>query len=209
MLVRPTIRARAGVPAYVQDVQIIIGSVIIAGGLYGIRRSLNRLARIMVDFDQVRADYKAYAQAQKDRADAAVAALEAAQTRAEASDQALADFQANDAATDAAQLLAQREADAAALQSDLDDVKGIPEPEEPVETPSEPTTPFPSGPTGDTDPVIPPVEAPPADEAPPEGVLPGDAPPVDCPELVDWEPPPAACSPVAAPSAPASPPARR
>ena len=166
MLVRTTIRARAGVPAYVQDVQIIIGSVIIAGGLYGIRRSLNRLARIMVDFDQVRADYKAYAQAQKDRADAAVAALEAAQTRAEASDQALADFQANDAATDAAQLLAQREADAAALQSDLDDVKGIPEPEEPVETPSEPTTPFPSGPTGDTDPVIPPVEAPPADEAP-------------------------------------------
>lgn len=119
----------------------------------------------MASFDQVRADYKAYATELKGQRDAAVAALEAAKTRADASDQALVDFQANDAETDASQLVAQREQDAGLLEADLNEVKGQPEPTEPEGTPedSAPSTPFPSGPTSDTDPVIPPVDAPAAD----------------------------------------------
>lgn len=119
----------------------------------------------MASFDQVRADYRAYAQELKDQRDAAVAAAEAALERDRASVAALEAFQANDAETDAAQLVAQRQQDADALAGDLEELKGRPDPVEPEApadggTPAEPTTPFPSGPTGDTDPVIPPVDTP-------------------------------------------------
>ncbi|QFG10145.1 hypothetical protein PBI_LEMURIA_59 [Mycobacterium phage Lemuria] len=142
------------------------GAEDIAAELRGIRKQLAKVVRLMASFDQVRADYKAYATELKEQRDAAIAAAEAAAERDRASLAALEAFQADDAATDAAQLVAQRQADADALQSDLDDVKGRPEPVEPEvpatdpPVPAEPSTPFPSGPSGDTDPVIPPVETP-------------------------------------------------
>ena len=93
---------------------------------------------IVATFEEVRAEYKAYAQAQKDRADAAEAALEDAVAAAQAAADALAAFQADDAATDASDLAAQAQANADALQSDLDDLRAVPVPEEPVEEPEDP-----------------------------------------------------------------------
>lgn len=104
------------------------------------------------DFNQARADYKAYATELKSQRDAAVQVAEDAVARLEAT-------VAGDAAEDEAQLAGY----ATSLRSDLDDVKGRPDPVEPEvpaggePAPAEPSTPFPSGPSGDTDPVIPPV----------------------------------------------------
>ena len=100
---------------------------------------LNRIEQgviaLTASIDQVRADYKAYANDLKEQRDAAVALAEQyAQTAQENAD-ALAAFQADDAATDA-QALADKEAeDAAAFQSDLDALKAADEPVEPSDAP--------------------------------------------------------------------------
>jgi hypothetical protein len=102
-------------------------------------QQLNRIEQgviaLTASIDQVRADYKAYANDLKDQRDAAVALAEQyAQTAQENAD-ALQKFQDDDAATDASQL-AQKEADdAAAFQSDLDELKAADEPVEPTDQP--------------------------------------------------------------------------
>lgn len=83
-------------------------------------------------------DYTAELKAQRD---AAVGSLAEANDRAQAAAEALAQFQADDAATDAQQLADQAQADADFVQSALDEVKTPPaEPpviSEPVEPPAE------------------------------------------------------------------------
>jgi DNA-directed RNA polymerase delta subunit len=99
---------------------------------------LNQLDRIegaiiamTASIDQVRADYKSYANELKQQRDDAIALAEQYAATAQENADALAAFQADDEATDAAQL-AQKEADdAAAFQSDLDELKAADEPTEP------------------------------------------------------------------------------
>ena len=96
---------------------------------------LNRIEQgviaLTASIDQVRADYKAYANELKDQRDAAVALAEQyAQTAQENAD-ALAAFQADDAATDATQLAEKEAQDAAAFQDDLNELKAADEPAEP------------------------------------------------------------------------------
>jgi hypothetical protein len=80
--------------------------------------------------------WKAYTAELKAQRDAAVAALDEANTRAQSAADALAAFQADDAATDASQLAAQAQSDADFVQGALDEVKTPVEPppvtEEPV-----------------------------------------------------------------------------
>jgi hypothetical protein len=84
-------------------------------------------------------DYTAALQQQRD---AAVAALDEANSRAQSAADALAAFQADDAATDAQQLADQAQADADFVQGALNDVQNpvVPPPviDEPItDTPSE------------------------------------------------------------------------
>lgn len=90
-----------------------------------------KLEIMTASIDQVRADYKVYAQTLKDQRDAAVALAEANAAKAKENADALAAFVADDAATDAHQLAAKEAEDAAAFQSDLDALKAADEPPEP------------------------------------------------------------------------------
>lgn len=106
--------------------------------LRAIKYAIKQLGRIMTaSIDQVRADYKEYAQGLKAQRDAAIEAAEAALAREEASIEALRQFQADDEATDASDLLAQREADAEAFRADLEELKAQDEVPEPDPTPGE------------------------------------------------------------------------
>ena len=106
---------------------------------------LNRIEEkidlMTASIDQVRADYKQYAQELKDQRDAAIALAEQQAAKAQENADALQAFVDDDAATDATQLAEQQAADAAAFQSDLDELKAADEPAEP----SGPT----EAPTGD------------------------------------------------------------
>lgn len=104
--------------------------------------------KIMATLQEAVDGWKSYTTDLKAQRDAAVAALDEANTRAAAAAQALADFQANDAETDASQLAAQAQSDADFVQGALDEVKNPPaeppvitEPvdETPVDEPAEPT----------------------------------------------------------------------
>ena len=106
---------------------------------------LNRIEGVITtmtaSIDQVRADYKAYAQELKDQRDAALALAEQATAKAKENADALAAFVADDAATDLQQLADKEAQDAAAFQSDLDGLKAADEPvapETPTEEPSAP-----------------------------------------------------------------------
>jgi hypothetical protein len=103
---------------------------------------LNRIEQGVIaltsSIDQVRADYKAYAQDLKSQRDAAIALAEQYAATAQENADALAQFQADDAATDAAQLAEKEAADAAAFQADLDELKSADEPVEPE--PEEPAS---------------------------------------------------------------------
>ena len=85
--------------------------------------------------DQVRADYKQYANELKQQRDDAIALAEQYATTAQENADALAQFQADDAATDATQLAQKEAEDAAAFQSDLDELKAADEPTPPDDTP--------------------------------------------------------------------------
>lgn len=102
----------------------------------------------MASFDQVRNDYRAYAQELKDQRDQAIAAAQTAQGQASQLASDLQAFQDNDAATDATQLAEQSQTLADQLQSDLDALKAAPEPVEPTVEP----TPEPDQPPADETP---------------------------------------------------------
>jgi hypothetical protein len=89
---------------------------------------------LTASIDQVRADYKAYANELKQQRDDAIALAEQYAATAQANADALAQFQADDAATDATQLAQKEAEDAAAFQSDLDELKAADEPVEPATT---------------------------------------------------------------------------
>jgi uncharacterized phage infection (PIP) family protein YhgE len=108
-------------------VAIVLAVIVVVGGLC-------RLEGVIVaTFDEVRADYKAYAQSLKDRADAAEAALVAANERAQVAADALQAFQDDDAATDAQQLADAAQANADALAQDLADLQATPVPDAPAD----------------------------------------------------------------------------
>lgn len=98
-------------------------------------KSLHTKVDLMTaSIDQVRADYMAYANDIKAQRDAAIQLAEQyAQTAQENAD-ALAAFQADDAATDAQQLADKEAEDAAAFQSDLDALKAADEPTPPSDS---------------------------------------------------------------------------
>lgn len=85
-----------------------------------------KVTQIMATLSEAVEGWKAYTADLKAQRDAAVAALDEANTRAQAAADALAQFQADDAATDASQLAAQAQADADAVQAALDEVSNPP-----------------------------------------------------------------------------------
>ena len=85
-----------------------------------------KLEEIMATLQEAIDGWKAYAADLRAQRDAAVAGLGDANARAQANADALAAFQADDAATDASQLAAQAQADADAVQAALDEVKNPP-----------------------------------------------------------------------------------
>jgi hypothetical protein len=137
MLWTPARRTVSGVPRFTGPRDIIgLFQWFVAEVAHPIIQKLNRIEfGLMADFDEVRADYKAFAQAALDRAKTAEDALAAADARADSSDAALAAFVADDAATDASQLLEQRQADGELLKGDLDSLRNTPLPEPPVDVP--------------------------------------------------------------------------
>lgn len=93
-----------------------------------IRQKINllvgeRIERIMATLQEAVDGWKQYTADLKAQRDAAVAALDEANTRAQTAADALAAFQADDAATDASQLADQAQADADFVQGALDEVK--------------------------------------------------------------------------------------
>lgn len=104
----------------------------------------DQLRSIVTSIEQVRADYRGYAQELKDQRDAAIALAESNLASAQANAQALADFQANDAATDATQLAEKEAADAQAFADDLAALKAQDAPVEPTPEPAPEPTPEPT-----------------------------------------------------------------
>jgi DNA anti-recombination protein RmuC len=99
-------------------------------------RSINdKLGIIMATLQEAVQNWTDYANDLKTQRDNAVAALEEANTRAQTAADALAQFQADDAATDATQLAEQAQADADFVQSALDSVKEPPAQPDPIPTP--------------------------------------------------------------------------
>lgn len=90
-----------------------------------------KLEILVAAIDQVRADYMAYANELKAQRDQAITLAEQYAATAQENADALAAFQADDAATDAQALVDKENADAAAFQSDLDALKAADEPAEP------------------------------------------------------------------------------
>jgi predicted nucleic acid-binding Zn-ribbon protein len=128
------------------------------------RQVLTKLGAIVATLQEAVDGWRAYTEELKAQRDAAVAALEEASTRADTAAEALAQFQADDAATDAQQLADQAQADADFVSSELDKVKT------PVEEP-----PVISEPVEEQPPVEePPVEQPPFEEPPVEDVPVGE-----------------------------------
>lgn len=99
------------------------------------------LSEVLEGFKSWGTSWKDQATAEKARADAAVAALGDMPQQLQAAADALAQFQADDAATDATQLAQQAQADADAAQAKLDEVLAadVP-PEPPAEPPAVPDT---------------------------------------------------------------------
>jgi DNA repair exonuclease SbcCD ATPase subunit len=127
------------------------------------KQVLTKLGAIVATLQEAVDGWRAYTDELKAQRDAAVAALEEASTRADTAAEALAQFQADDAATDAQQLADQAQADADFVQGELDKVKT------PVEEPpviSEPVEEPPAEPPVEE----PPVEQPPLEEPPVEDV---------------------------------------
>ena len=106
-----------------------------------ILNQLNRIEgkvdSIMVSFQEAKQNWVDYANELKAQRDAAVSALEQAQTTAQAAAEALQDFQDNDAVTDAQQLADQAQQFADELSTALNEVKDPPQEPEPL--PDEPT----------------------------------------------------------------------
>jgi hypothetical protein len=90
---------------------------------------------LMASFAEAKQAWVDYTTALKTQRDDAVAALEAAQGQAQAAATALADFQANDEATDAQQLADQAQAFADDLSTTLESVKNPPAEPEPLPEP--------------------------------------------------------------------------
>ena len=105
------------------------------------QEQLNRIEQkvdaMTASIDQVRADYKAYANDLKQQRDAALALAETQAQKAQENADALQAFVDDDAATDASQLAQQQADDAAAFQSDLDELKSQDEPAEPETNPDD------------------------------------------------------------------------
>ena len=96
-------------------------------------RNINtKLGEIVASIEQVRSDYKAYANDLKAQRDAAIALAESNAVKAQENADALAAFQADDAATDASQLAEKEAADAQAFADDLAELKSADEPVEPA-----------------------------------------------------------------------------
>lgn len=162
------------------------------------KRILNRLDDIVATLSEAVAGWRAYTndlkaqvKAANDARDVALSGLDAANTAAQNAAAALADFQANDAVTDAQQLSDQAQADADAVQAALDEAKAADVPEVevppvvdqpidgiPLDPPSEPGTgtDIPTGNPPEEDST--PEDAAPAEDAP----LPSDE---DSPEDTD------------------------
>jgi hypothetical protein len=104
--------------------------------LQPIINQLNRIEGVLTamaaTIEQVRADYRSYAEELKAQRDAALALAEANAVKAQENADALQAFVADDAVTDASQLAAKEAEDAAAFQSDLDALKAADEAVEPT-----------------------------------------------------------------------------
>lgn len=114
-----------------------------------IKRNLETIMTALQDAIQ---GWSSYAQELKAQRDAAVALAETASAKAQENADALAAFQADDAATDASQLAEKEAADAKEVQDALDALKAQDEPTQPEtpgeETPAEPVV-EPAPTTGD------------------------------------------------------------
>ena len=154
------------------------------------KRILNRLDDIVATLTEAVQGWRDYTADLKAQRDAAVTALAEANDRAQTAATALADFQANDAETDAQQLADQAKADADFVQSALDEVKTPPEQPPVVDQPID---------------GIPATETPdPADETPvsePEPEPATDLPPVEDDEDVTGTPEPTTETPADDPEA--------
>lgn len=100
-----------------------------------------KLDTIMATLQEAVQGWRDYTDALKAALADAVAALEEANTRAQTAADALAQFQADDAATDATQLADQAQADADFVSGELDKVKNPPEEPPVVSEPVEETPP--------------------------------------------------------------------
>jgi len=101
----------------------------------------------MANLQDAIANWTSYATELKNQRDAAVAALDDANSRAQAAADALQQFQDDDAATDAQQLADQAQQDADAVQAALDELQGQLEPTPPDEpAPDQPDQPAPDQP---------------------------------------------------------------
>lgn len=100
--------------------------------------TLWKVSTIMATLQEAIDGWRAYVAELKAQLATAVDGLTAALAAAQTSADALAAFQADDAATDASQLAAQAQTDADAVQAALDEVKTPPEPPPVIEEPVEP-----------------------------------------------------------------------
>jgi deoxyribodipyrimidine photolyase len=96
---------------------------------------------LVASFEEAKTAWIDYANNLKTQRDEAVAALESAQGRAQEAADQLAQFQSDDAATDAQQLADQAAAFAQELQDALDSVQDAPEEPEPLPEPPTEETP--------------------------------------------------------------------
>ena len=94
---------------------------------------------LMASFEEAKQAWVTYAEDLKAQRDAAVAALTDAQTQAQAAADALAAFQADDAATDAQALADQAQAFADELTTALESVQDLPEQPDPLPDPGNPS----------------------------------------------------------------------
>ena len=108
------------VPSYATRNDLALAVWILAEQHYWFQK---RLENMMATLQEAIDGWKSYAADLKAQRDAAVSGLGDANARAQANADALAAFQADDAATDASQLAAQAQADADAVQAALDEVK--------------------------------------------------------------------------------------
>ena len=109
--------------------------------LFYVHQNNKKLEKIMATLPEAIQGWREYATLLKAQRDEAVGIAQDANDRAQAAATALADFQANDAETDATQLAEQAAADAKAVQDALDDFKKQDEPATPDSSIDDPEIP--------------------------------------------------------------------